>query len=77
MKYKKIMFLLVLVIFIFGATSVCASEDDSTIELSQVDADEMMSFEEGKLIGQTGNDELIITNGKAVLILKESILTNP
>ena len=36
-----------------------ASEDDSTIELSQVDADEMMSFEEGKLIGQTGNDELI------------------
>lgn len=59
MKYKKIMFMMVLVIFIFGATSVCASEDDSTIELSQVDADEMMSFEEGKLIGQTENDELI------------------
>ena len=59
MKYKKIMFMMVLVIFIFGATSVCASEDDSTIELSQVDSDEMMSFEEGKLIGQTENDELI------------------
>ena len=50
MKYKKIMFVLVLAIFIFTAASVCASdmndtviasEDDSTIELSQAGTDEM------------------------------------
>ncbi|MBQ9025864.1 MAG: hypothetical protein IJ104_05745 [Methanobrevibacter sp.] len=46
MKYKKIMFMLVLAIFIFGAASVCASDvndkvitsdDDSAIGLSQAD----------------------------------------
>ena len=53
------MFIMVLVIFIFGAASVCASEDNSTIELSQADTGEMISLEEDKLIGQTDNDELI------------------
>jgi len=68
MKYKKIIFMLVLAIFIFTAASVCASdmndtviasEDDSTIELSQADTGEMMSSEEDELIGQTENVELI------------------
>ena len=59
MKYKKLMFILVLVIFLFGAASVCASEDNSTIGLSQADTGEMISLEEDKLIGQTENDELI------------------
>jgi len=68
MKYKKIMFMLVLAIFIFTVASVCASdmndtviasEDDSTIELSQADTGEMMSSEENELIGQTENVELI------------------
>ncbi len=61
------MFMLVLAVFIFGAASVCASdvndtviasEDDSTIELSQTDAEEMKSSEEDEL-GQTENVELI------------------
>ena len=60
--------MLVLAIFIFTATSVyasdmndtvIASEDDSTIELSQADTGEMMSSEEDELIGQTENVELI------------------
>ena len=60
------MFMLVLAIFIFGAASVCASdvndtviasEDDSSVELSQADTEEMISSEEDELIGQT---ELII-----------------
>ena len=60
--------MLVLAIFIFTAASVCASdmndtviasEDDSTIELSQADTGEMMSSEEDELIGQTENVELI------------------
>jgi len=68
MKYKKIMFMLVLAIFIFTAASVCASdvndtviasEDDSTIELSQAGTDEMLSSDEEELIGQTENVELI------------------
>ena len=59
MKYKKIMFMLVLAILIFGVSSVCASdvndtvsvsEDDSSIELSQADAGEMISCEEDELI---------------------------
>ena len=72
MKYKKIMFMLVLTIFIFGAASVCASdvndtviasEDDSTVELSQADTEGMISSEEDELIGQTENE--IISEGKS------------
>ena len=68
MKYKKIMFMLVLVIFIFGVASICATDvndtiiasgDDSTIELSQADTDEMISSQEDELIGQTENVELL------------------
>ena len=60
--------MLVLTIFIFTAASVCASdmndtviasEDDSTIELSQAGTDEMLSSDEEELIGQTENVELI------------------
>ena len=60
--------MLVLAIFIFTATSVyasdmndtvIASEDDSTIELSQAGTDEMLSSDEEELIGQTENVELI------------------
>ena len=62
------MFVLVLTIFIFGVASVCASdmndtviasENDSTIELSQAGTDEMLSSDEEELIGQTENVELI------------------
>ena len=54
MKYKKIMFMLVLAVFIFGAAGVCASdvndtaiagEDDSSVELPQTDTDQVMSSE--------------------------------
>ena len=54
MKNKKIMFMLVLAIFIFGATSVCATDvndtvvasDDSVGELSQADTDNIISSHE-------------------------------
>ena len=68
MKYKKCIIMLVLAVFIFGAASVCASdvndtviagEDDSPVELSLEDSDEMISSGEDEQIGQTGNDELI------------------
>ena len=68
MKYKKIMFMLVLAILIFGVSSVCASdvndtvsvsEDDSSIELSQADAGEMISCEEDELISKTRNVEFL------------------
>ena len=68
MKYKKIMFTLVLAVFIFSVASVCASdmddtviasEEDSTIELSQSDTDKMLSSEDDELIGQTENVEII------------------
>ena len=64
MKYKKTIILLVLAIFIFGVASVCASdvndtaiarEDDSIVELSQADADEIMLTDENELISQTDN----------------------
>ena len=60
--------MLMLVIFIFGMASVCASdvndmliadEDDSTVELLQAGTDEIMSNGENELFGQTENDELI------------------
>ena len=68
MKYKKIMFMLVLAVFIFGAAGVCASdvndtaiagEDDSSVELPQTDTDQVMSSEGDELIGQTENVELL------------------
>jgi len=68
MKYKKIMIILVLTIFLFGVASVCASdmndtivsgEKSKTIELSQVDDDEKMSVEENELIERAENDEII------------------
>ncbi len=55
------MFMLVLAVFIFGAASVCASdvndtviasEDDSTIELSQADAEDVRSSNEDELISE-------------------------
>ena len=72
MKYKKTMILLVLAIFIFGVASVCASdvndtaiarEDDSIVELSQADADEIMLTDENELISQTDNG--LISEGKS------------
>ena len=68
MKYKKSMIMLVLVIFIFGVASVCASdvndtviagEDDSAVELPQADGDGIISTDENELIGQSENDEPI------------------
>ena len=65
MKYKKSMIMLVLLIFIFGAASVCAgdvndtviaSEDDSAVELSQAGTDEIVSTDENELISQTDNE---------------------
>ena len=69
MKYKKIMFMLVLAIFIFGAASVCASdvndtviasEDTSQLELSagsELDADNLKTSETNTILTQTNNDE--------------------
>ena len=51
MKYKKSIIVLVLAIFLFSVASVCASDtNDAVGELSQADADEMVSFEETGLI---------------------------
>ena len=64
MKYKKSMIMLVLVIFIFGVSSVCASdvndrviacEDGLAIELSQADSDEGISAVENEEIISEGN----------------------
>ena len=65
MRYRKLMFILVLTILIFGAASVCASDmndtvvasdDDSAFELSQADAGDMISSDEDELIGQRENE---------------------
>ena len=72
MKYKKSMIMLVLLIFIFAATSVCASdvndtviagEDDSAVELPQDDGDGIISTDENELIGQTDNE--LISEGNS------------
>ena len=60
--------MLVLTIFIFGVACVSASdmddmvmasEDDSAIELSQADINEMVSVEENEIISQIESDEII------------------
>ena len=65
-EIQKSIIVLVLAIFIFGASSVCASDvndtvvasdDDSAVELSQADADNIISSDEDEQIGQTENDE--------------------
>ena len=70
MKYKKSMIMLVILIFIFAAANVCASDvndtviasaDDSTVELSQADSDEIISTDENELLSQTENE--IISEG--------------
>ena len=71
MKNKKIMFMLVLAIFIFGAASVCATDvndtvvasDDSVGELSQADTDNIISSHEDEKIVQTENDEPVSEKG--------------
>ena len=68
MKFKKSIIMLVLTIFIFGVACVSASdmddmvmasEDDSAIELSQADINEMVSVEENEIISQIESDEII------------------
>ena len=87
MKYKKIMIMLVLAVFIFGAASVCASdvddtviarEDDSIVELSQADADEIMLTDENELISQTDNGLISEGNSGTFAELQANInaLTN-
>ena len=76
MKYKKILMILMLAIFIFGVASVCASDvndtvmactDDSAIELSQADAGE------NELISQTDNELIIEGNGGTFAELQANI----
>ena len=76
--------MLVLAIFIFTAASVCASdmndtviasENDSTIELSQAGTDEMLSSDEEELIGQTENVELISEGNSGTFTELQSNIT--
>ena len=71
MKYKKSIIVLVLVIFIFGAASVCASdaddtiivsEDTSQIELSvgsELDGDNLKTSEQNNIPLQTDNEKTV------------------
>ena len=71
MKYKKSIIVLVLVIFIFGAASVCASdaddtiivsEDTSQIELSvgsELDGDNLKTSEQNNIPVQTDNEKTV------------------
>ena len=60
MKYRKIMFMLVLAIFIFGAASVCASDvNDTVIASEDTIQTELSAGNENEIVEQASNDEVI------------------
>ena len=60
MKYRKIMFMLVLAIFIFGAASVCASDVNDTVIASEDTGQmELSAGNENEIVEQARNEEVI------------------
>ena len=60
MKCKKIMFMLVLAIFIFTAASVCASDvNDTVIASEDLGQTELSAGNENEIVEQASNDEVI------------------
>jgi len=60
MKYNKIMFMLVLAIFIFGAASVCASDVSGTVISSEDTGQmELSAGNENEIVERASNEEVI------------------
>ncbi|MBO5152178.1 MAG: Ig-like domain-containing protein, partial [Methanobrevibacter sp.] len=60
MKYDKIMFMLVLAIFIFGAASVCASDVSGTVIASEDTGQmELSAGNENEIVERASNEEVI------------------
>ena len=60
MKYNKIMFMLVLAIFIFGVASVCASDVSGTVIASEDTGQmELSAGNENEIVERASNEEVI------------------
>ncbi|MBQ7927391.1 MAG: Ig-like domain-containing protein [Methanobrevibacter sp.] len=65
MKYKKIIMVLVLTIFIFGVASVCASDVDDTVIAGENDAAIQLTPADSGDIISAGENEEIMSDGNA------------